>query len=130
LTDRLPKSNYEGESEVVSKKPMHTSKQKTSASTNISLRGINLPALDRIVIKNNNNKLPSIGGIDSRKHNPDHRSLEAMLRIDGRGRNGPEIEREDRRGADIKAELRKIYNLRPSPKKSAVRRRVELPRLH
>lgn len=46
------------------KKHLQSSKpNKTSASTNISLRGINLPALDRIVLKNNNSKLPAIGGI-------------------------------------------------------------------
>ena len=112
------------------KKPHLSKPHKTSASTNISLRGINLPALDRIVIKNNNNKLPAIGGHDDRKYNPDHRSLEAMLRIEGRSQGRSDYEREDRRNGDIKAELRKIYNLRPSPKKSAVRRRVELPRLH
>ena len=55
-----------------------------------------------------------------------------MLRIEGRSQGRQEYEREERRGVDrdIKAELRKIYNLRPSPKKSAVRRRVELPRIH
>jgi len=82
------------------------------------------------VIKNNNTKLPAIGPIDDRKYYPDLRSLEAMLRIEGRSQGRSEHEREDKRGGDIKAELRKIYNLRPSPKKSAIRRRVELPRLH
>jgi serine/threonine protein kinase len=139
LTDRLPKSTYEGDAEEVgvAKLSRPSGKQKTSASTNISLRGINLPALDRVVIKHSNHKLPVLAGLEDRKHQADHRSLEAMLRIEGRSQGRGE-QREERRGAgrdtkaerDIKAELRRIYNLRSSPKKSVARRRVELPRIN
>jgi len=103
-------------------------KQKTSVSTNISLRGLNLPHLDRLLIKNNSNKLPVLA-VDERKYQIDHKSLEGMLRVEGRSQARQE-EQEERRGRDIKAELHKIYNLRPSPKKSAIRKRgVELPRI-
>lgn len=60
LTDRLPKSNYDGENEGGIGKASQSGKQKSSSSTNNSLKGLNLPALDRIVLKSNNNKLPVI----------------------------------------------------------------------
>ena len=55
-----------------------------------------------------------------------------MLRIEGRSQGRGDHDYEERRGydRDIKAELRKIYNLRSSPKKSVIRRKVELPRIH
>ena len=134
LTDRLPKSNYEGEQKIEHPKKGLSNKQKTSVSTNISLRGLNLPALDRVIVKNNHNKLPVIGGMEERKHHNEHRSIEGMLRIEGRSHGRNDYELEERRGGgidrDIKAELRKIYNLRSSPKKSAIRRKVQLPRIH
>jgi hypothetical protein len=80
-------------------------KQKSSASTNNSLRGLNFPPLDRIVLKSNNNKLPvisvgaeerkyQIGGGEERKYQIDHRSLEGMLRIEGRSQGRQEYEHE------------------------------------
>ena len=64
-----------------------------------------------------------------------------MLKIEGKGRmdskasrGGPRYDEEydmARKNADrdIRKELRKIYNLKPSPKKQS-RRIVELPRIH
>lgn len=63
-------------------------KQKTSVSTNVSLRGINLPHLDRIILKNNSNKLPKL--VDERKNHIDSRSLESMLRVEGK--NQPRLD--------------------------------------
>lgn len=87
-----------------------------------------MPALDRLVIKSNNNKLPVIGAGEEKKHYnyADHRSLEGMLRIEGRSHLRDDYEHEEKRliERDIKAELRKIYNLKSSPKKMGVRRRV------
>ncbi len=89
--------------------------------------GLNLPLLDRVVIKSNNSKLPVIDR--EKSYLVDHRSLEGMLKIEGRNQRSLEGEFDDRKSdRDIKAELRKIYNLRPSPKKS-VRRNIQLPRL-
>lgn len=52
-----------------------------------------------------------------------------MLKIEGRSQGRLENDyQEHKSDRDIKAELRKIYNLRPSPKKS-VRRNIQLPRL-
>jgi len=58
-----------------------------------------------------------------------------MLKIEGKGSNqGPRYDYEyemarKQADRDIRAELRKIYNLKPSPKKHS-RRIVELPRLN
>jgi hypothetical protein len=82
-----------------------------------------------VVIKSNNSKLPVIEREDRKPYLVDHRSLEGMLKIEGRNQRSLEGEYDERKSdRDIKAELRKIYNLRPSPKKS-VRRNVQLPRL-
>lgn len=95
-----------------------------------SLRGgVNLPLLDRVVIKSNNNKLPIPEREERKPYLIDHRSLEGMLKIEGRSQRSAENDFDERKSdRDIKAELRKIYNLRPSPKKS-VRRNIQLPRL-
>lgn len=86
LTDRLPKSNYGNESEPPSYSKINTQsgKHKSNVSTNVSLRGLNLPALDRVVIKNNISKLPVIGVEERKHHHIDHRNLGGMLRIEGR----------------------------------------------
>jgi NIMA (never in mitosis gene a)-related kinase len=62
LTDRLPKSNYDNGHEIEKNNKLtpNTTKQKHAHSNghNIStIKGINLPKLDRIIIKNNSNKL-------------------------------------------------------------------------
>lgn len=46
-----------------------------------SIRGINLPALDRIIVKNNSNKLPILASQERRPYQIDHKNLEAMLKI-------------------------------------------------
>jgi hypothetical protein len=126
LTERLPKSNYENGYEV-ERTPKNA---KGKSGVNTSLRsGLNLPMLDRVIIKSNNNKMPVIGVEDRKPYLIDHKSLEGMLKIEGRSQSRIENDYDERRSnRDIKAELRKIYNLRPSPKKS-VRRNVQLPRL-
>jgi len=67
---------------------------------------------------------------------PQHVDISSMLKVEGKGSNQPNNARYDyeyeqaRKQADrdIRAELRKIYNLKPSPKKHS-RRLVELPRI-
>ena len=133
LTERLPKSNYENGYEVErtpkSTAPKHHTK--SNVSTNNSLRGLNLPPLDRLIMKNNQSKLPVVHHDDHRRRNqPDNRSLEGMLKIEGRNHHRREdYEEKNRMEKDIKAELRKIYNLRSSPKRGVGRRIVELPRI-
>ena len=89
-----------------------------------------------MLIKNSSNKLPV--AVDERRYHreqkehkaleADHRSLEGMLKVEGR--QARQEHENERRGRDIKAELQKIYNLRNSPHKSAVRQRViQLPRI-
>jgi hypothetical protein len=55
-----------------------------------------------------------------------------MLKIEGKNnqkRNYEQDYESKNEERDIRAELRKIYNLKPSPKKPS-RRIVELPRIH
>lgn len=80
LTERLPKSNYENGYEVEPRAPKKGRQNVVSGS----LRGgLNLPLLDRVIIKNNNNKLPAIDRDreDRKPYLVDHRSLEGMLKI-------------------------------------------------
>ena len=66
---------------------------------------------------------------------PHQVDISNMLKIEGKGsQQGPRYDYEyemarKQADRDIRAELRKIYNLKPSPKKHS-RRIVELPRLN
>jgi hypothetical protein len=98
-------------------------------------KNINLPKLDRIILKNAVHQ--------ERKHEvaslkPHHVDISNMLKIEGKNgqqqQNHPRYDLEyemarKQADRDIRAELRKIYNLKPSPKKHS-RRIVELPRIH
>lgn len=88
LTERMPMSNYENGHEVVRS---HKSSKQTKIvangqqSMNISnVRSINLPRLDRIVLRQNNHKL-SVS--EPRKHEGalEGKSLENLLKIEGKG---------------------------------------------
>lgn len=98
-------------------------------------KNINLPRLERIMRNGGNRN----GGQEPKKHEavslkPRQVDISSMLKIQGKGsQQGRRIEYErdlarnvDR---DIRAELKKIYNLKPSPKKHS-RRIVELPRIN
>lgn len=50
--------------------------------------GLNLPLLDRVVIKSNNSKLPVLDR--DKSYLVDHRSLEGMLKIEGRNQRSLE----------------------------------------
>lgn len=109
-------------------------------------KNINLPRLDRIILRNGANKnhredskkpermeRPERHEVASLK--PHQVDISNMLKIEGKGSNqGPRYDYEyelarKQADRDIRAELRKIYNLKPSPKKHS-RRIVELPRLN
>ena len=99
-------------------------------------KNINLPKLDRIILKNSSHKPVE----EVRKHEvqslkPHPVDISSMLKIEGKSsqQGHPRYDYEyelSRKQADkdIRAELRKIYNLKPSPKKHS-RRIVELPRI-
>lgn len=116
-------------------------------------KNINLPRLDRIILRNAANR--NVNGDEPKKHDrherhdrhdrhdrgevvslkPHQVDISNMLKIEGKGSNqGPRYDYEyelarKQADRDIRAELRKIYNLKPSPKKHS-RRIVELPRLN
>ena len=91
-----------------------------------NLKSINLPKLDRIIVKNG-------GGYKNIIHHPpdrksDKKSMENnILKIEGKNnqyhidhriRYDQDYEQSKKNAErDIRAELKKIYNLRPSPKK-------------
>ena len=100
-------------------------------------KNINLPGLDRIILRNAahrniNNDEPKRHEVVSLK--PHQVDISNMLKIEGKGsQQGPRYDYEyelarKQADRDIRAELRKIYNLKPSPKKHS-RRIVELPRI-
>ena len=78
---------------------------KSNVSTNNSLRGLYLPPLDRLILKNNQSKLPAVHHEDHRRrHQVDSRSLEGMLKIEGRNHHRREDhEEKSRMEKDIKA---------------------------
>ena len=123
--------------------------QSTKAKDPISLanypqiKNINLPKLDRIIMKNavhqqERKQERAQVDINTRaqvdiSNKRGQVDISNMLKIEGRSnqqqqRYDYEYEMSKKQAdRDIRAELRKIYNLRPSPKKS--RRVVELPRI-
>lgn len=130
MTDRLPKSNYKNgiEYEKVAKLSQSTkAKDPVSLANYPQIKNINLPKLDRIIHKNAPPPLPQ-------QQRPAV-DIAGMLKIEGKG--NPQQQRYDyeyemskkQADRDIRAELRKIYNLKPSPKKHS-RRIVELPRIN
>ena len=143
LTDRLPKSNYENghEYEKVPKMNQSTKAKSQQPSLLNQNRNINLPKLDRIIIKNNGNNYKN-GGI---YHQPSYQergerkqtNIDSILKIEGKN-NMKYSESKNGLDRDVKAELRRIYNLKPSPQKHSelkpIRRNVKdlpgLPRIH
>lgn len=107
-------------------------------------RNVNLPKLDRIIVRNSGNHKPV--GIYHNNPSYHERSNErskqgqmidvsSLLKI--QGKNNARYDLSDPKKAidrDLKAELRKIYNLKPSPSKQdrikPLRRNVELPRIN
>jgi hypothetical protein len=140
LTDRLPKSNYNNghEHEKMAKLSQSTKgKDPVTLANYPQIKNINLPKLDRIIHKNvihksnTEEKKYDIQGLKS--HQVD---ISNMLKIEGKSsqqnhiRYDHEYEMSKKQAdRDIRAELRKIYNLKPSPIKHN-RRNVELPRLN
>jgi serine/threonine protein kinase len=97
LTERLPKSNYENGYEAEQRLPKNPSSKPRQNAISSSLRGgLNLPLLDRVVIKSNNSKLPVIEREREREERKpyliDHRSLEGMLKIEGRSQRSMDNE--------------------------------------
>lgn len=132
LTDRLPKSNYQNGHEY-EKVPALSQSTKTKPQQHPQLlhqnRNINLPKLDRIIVRNNAGNYKSPGMY----HQPSyHERVEKerkgmnldvgnLLKIEGKGSN-PRYEYHEPKKVvekDLKAELRRIYNLKPSPPKHA-----------
>jgi ATP-dependent Lon protease len=112
-------------------------KQKNSASTNIhnlgNLKNINLPKLDRVNIKNN---YKASYEEHKKPYYLDQKGLEGMLKIEGKSSQQSNVRydyeyEQLKKNADreIKAELRKLYNLKPSPKKHIRRNHLELPKI-
>ena len=151
LTDRLPKSNYNNGHEYEKVQKMsQSSKTKTEKTTIISqTKNINLPKLDRIIGKNNGgyrNVNPSHDYHEKEKKNI-NADMSKILKIEGKSNHpNPRYEyhyaEEPKKGLekDIKAELRRIYNLKPSPqkyreemkpiKRTVIKQLPSLPRIH
>ena len=139
LTDRLPKSNYNNghEYEKVSKLSQSTkAKDPVSLANYPQSKNINLPKLDRIIMKNAVHKNAEEKKHEGQSLKPHQVDISNMLKIEGKGsqqnhiRYDHEYELSKKQAdRDIRAELRKIYNLKPSPIKHS-RRNVELPRLN
>ena len=89
LTDRLPQSNYQNGFDVnerANTKMTPGGRSKNTLSYNYSnTRNINLPKLDRIIVKNSQNKNPVV----YHQSNDEKRSRDAsnMLKIEGRSNN-------------------------------------------
>ena len=109
-------------------------------------RNVNLPKLDRIIVRNSGNHKPV--GIyhnnpsyhersnERKQQNQMNIDVSNLLKIQGKSNNA-RYDLSDPKKAidrDLKAELRKIYNLKPSPSKQdrikPLRRNVELPRIN
>lgn len=96
LTDRLPKSNYGNEQEH-DKIPKLSQSTKTKNPTNPSLvhpsRHINLPKLDRIIVRNsgNNHKPQHLGAgyhRDRSQARPMGIDVSNLLKIEGKNSSG------------------------------------------
>lgn len=85
LTDRLPKSNYNNghEYEKVPKMSQSTKAKNPSQPSNMHpSRLINLPKLDRIIVRNNNGyKSPSGAYHGSHAHDRKHIDVSNLLKI-------------------------------------------------
>lgn len=134
ITDRLPKSNYNNGHEHQQVKLSQSTKDKNPLlNYPHNKNSINLPKLDRLILKNGHPPPPHPSNNNSKPH---HIDISSMLKIEGKNsqqnhiRYDVEYEMARKQAdKDIRAELRKIYNLRPSPKKQQ-HRIVELPRIH
>lgn len=124
---------------------MSTKAREPVSLANYPNKNVNLPRLQRIILRNanRNNKEhheepKKYEPISIKPHQVD---ISNMLKIEGKGRMDSKASRGGIRhdeeydmakknaDKDIRKELRKIYNLKPSPKKPS-RRIVELPRIH
>lgn len=83
----------------------------------------NLPKLDRVIIKNNNNHRSPTGIYQSISQNERKRiDVASMLKIEGKSNNSPKYEYsydnpKKTLERDLKAELRRLYNIKQSPTK-------------
>ena len=144
LTDRLPKSNYQNGHEYEKQQKMSLStkeKDPVSLANYPNRRNINLPKLDRMIKGSHPSQPHNVHPDPPKRHEAPHSikphqvDIGSMLKIEGRAHRNHDIRYDyeyemarKQADRDIRAELRKIYNLRPSPKKQN-RRRVELPRI-
>ena len=150
LTDRLPKSNYANghEYEKVAKLSQSTKAKNTREMGMVMHpypnKNNNLPKLDRVLIRGHGNyKSPVLYHQDRerergyiRRHAADI-DVSNLLKIEGRS-NQRNYQYDDPKRVldrDLKAELRRIYNLKPSPSKhdrqlKPIYRHVELPRIN
>ena len=102
-------------------------------------RNVNLPRLDRIIGRNSGNHKGVIHNYHERERsNIDRRPVNIdmgnLLKIEGKNNNPKYEEPKKAIDRDLKAELRRIYNLKASPSKQdrikPLRRNIELPRIH
>jgi hypothetical protein len=99
LTDRLPKSNYNnGHEQETNPKLSQSTKDKNpvSLANYPQSKNINLPKLDRIILKNSvhkNTEEPRKYEVRSLK--PHHVDISSMLKVEGKGSNQPNHARYD-----------------------------------
>jgi hypothetical protein len=101
-------------------------------------KNINLPKLDKIIGRNNNNQ---VNNYKVPERNYDKKSIDIdvanILKIEGKNSSHNKYDPEQPKRVlerDLKAELRRIYNLKPSPSKQERLAKpgykiVELPRI-
>ncbi len=142
MTDVLPKSNYNNGHDDDDRRGKHSQGIKTKGSSRQATLGqnsksINLPKLDRLILKNGGSKIPLNNSIEKEKISLKPYKIDSsLLKIEGRNHYEKNYDKnyeypspKNAYGKDIKAELRKIYNLKPLPSKPP-RRLVELPRIN
>lgn len=83
-------------------------------------RLINLPKLDRIIVRNNGSyKSPSAAYHPNHQIDRKHIDVSNLLKIEGKNNNPKYDQKYDEPkkvlDRDLKAELRRIYNIKPSP---------------
>ena len=98
-------------------------------------KNINLPKLDKIIVRNGVANYKNIPGYEKKQAEID---VSSLLKIEGKNSQKYDYNKYDESkkvlDRDLKAELRRIYNLKPSPSKqdrqSKPYRNIELPRIN
>lgn len=104
-------------------------------------KNVNLPKLDKIIVRNNPQNYKNLGQLHERSYDKKQAQIDvsSLLKIEGKNNQKYDYNKYDEPkkvlDRDLKAELRRIYNLKPSPSKQDRQlkpgyRNVELPRLN